>query len=174
MSDVGQMTPGPTGNEATIAAMADVLAAIGSTGGLMEWADEDPAAPAPSGQPVPASGATITHGAIRLRDSAPPVLGAEAETVDAETDDAETGDREAGDAEPDPTPRADVGHGPIRLRDRPAEPAAGDDDEPDEAPPEPVGHGAVRIVEPAGPALPDITPIAVADILDALDAVPPA
>jgi hypothetical protein len=114
MSDVGQVTAGPSGNAATIAAMADILAAIGSSDGLMEWADEDPVTPAPAGRAVPASGAT-------------------------------------------------VGHGRIRLRERPAAP------EPEPAPREPVGHGSIRLLDSTGPALPDVTPIATADILDALD-----
>lgn len=248
MSDVEQMTAGPTGNEATIAAMADVLAAIGSDGGIIEWAEEDEAvSPAPTGQPAPASGATIAHGPIRLRDSAPPTLDAGADTGEPDpgppevvgegpgdpapatldagdvgpdpgppevvgdgadgpldsapaTFDADTGEIEPGQTaeevvgdgasgprdsapatldagEPDPASHEAVGHDPIRLRDRPAEPAAGGDDgddgEPDEAPSEAVGHGRVRLVDHDGWALPDMTPIAVADILDALDAVPP-
>ncbi|MDP2709763.1 MAG: hypothetical protein Q8O56_00970 [Solirubrobacteraceae bacterium] len=127
MSEQEQMIAGPTGNEATIAAIADVLAAIGSDGGAIEWADEEPVqSPAP-GTPAAASGATISHGPIRLRDSAPPSPSDDHPAVEQEVD------------------------------------AAAD---------EPVGHGAIRLREgdqaPLSSA--DVTPIARADILDAIAA----
>lgn len=75
MSDVEQRHARPAGSEATVAAITDVLVAIGSQGGLIEWADEEPVGP-PPGAPVAASGATVAHGPIRLRDSAPPTLSA--------------------------------------------------------------------------------------------------
>lgn len=154
MSDVDQMTAGAAGNEATIAAMADILSAIGNGGGIMEWADEAPVTAARAGSPVAASGATIGHGAIRLRDSAPPAL------------DAVEG------IPPVAAARAVVGHGTIRLRGRAATqpaPEAGIA-APDEAV-QPVGHGPIRLREAAGgPERADLTPSAAAAIQAVLDA----
>jgi len=76
MSEVEQIVERLTGHDVTVAAIADVLAAIGSEGGLVEWADEQPVAALPPGTPVAASGATTSHGPIRLRDSGPPTLSA--------------------------------------------------------------------------------------------------
>ena len=117
MSDVQQMTVEQASNRATIAAMADVLAAVGG-GGIIGWAEQEPVQALPPGRPVAASGVTIGHGRIRLRDSARPT----------------------------------------QLEG------------PATAPREVVGHGAIRLREPAGPGTPDLTPIAAADILSALDA----
>jgi hypothetical protein len=97
MPDAEQATADRTVNGATIAAMADVLAAIGSGGAIMEWADEAPVGPLPAGRAVAATGVTIGHGRIRLRDSAPPAY--------------------VGDDRPAPVAQPEaVGHGQIRLR----------------------------------------------------------
>lgn len=132
MSQTEQGTAGTDVDDATVAANADILAALDSVGG----ADDPPADAQPSDVRVAAaSGARIGHGAIRLRSQPPPRLD--------DTTPGVTAPEVAATRQP-------VGHGAIRLLTPdsvPVEPAAAT---PEVAAVEaPVGHGSIRFVDRA-------------------------